>query len=273
MLARTKGPKYKQYPCYVQPKLNGIRALYQHGRFQSRDEKFWLTNVLQHLYDELASIAVGDLILDGELYVHGWKLQRINSAVAVNRLHPTEDTRHVNFYIFDVVDPSKSFSDRWFEVYHGLMSADLPHIRAVATTICHNENMVDWHFKLYGGEGYEGIMLRPDGPYEFGEHMARHGQNLTQFRSRYLWKHKHWEDGEFRCINVTDGEGKADIGIGALVCWTNGCGQTFKVGTGFSDEERIEFKNNPPIGRDIKVRYLCLTNDGVPFNPSFQCVM
>ena len=292
MLARTLGPKFNQFPCFVQPKLNGVRALYQQavgGIFQSRDEKVWKENVLVHLEKELLSLeSLDGLILDGELYVHGWRLQRINGAVATNRKEPSEDTKNVEFHVFDVVDPNRSFSQRWFDLYHPLQMADLPHIKAVPTFQCLSRDELELHFHHYTRLGYEGIMLRPDGPYEFGEHMGR-GGTMTQYRSKTLWKHKQWEDDEFRCVGVTQGEGKADIGVGALILTTytvnskeevidierlqHTLDSTFKVGTGFTDEERIEFMKNPPIGKLVKVRYLCLTADGIPFNPSFLCVM
>jgi ATP-dependent DNA ligase len=132
------------------------------------------------------------------------------------------------------------------------------------------------YFKLYTFLGYEGIMLRPSGVYEFGEHLSNRTNSLTQWRSRTLWKHKLWEDDEFICVGVTQGQGKADIGIGALQFqprpetfrrWETPC----EVGTGFSDEERIHFMQHPPIGDLIKVRYLTLTNDLKPFNPSYLC--
>lgn len=292
MLARTLGPKFNTFPCYVQPKLNGVRALFQRalapgraqGVFQSRDEKLWNTNVLQHLHDEFSNLDILDLILDGELYVHGWRLQDINAAIAVNRKEPTEKTKDVQFHIFDVVDLSRPFSQRWFDLYTSLQRANLPHIRAAPTAVVHTREELDQHFHFYTSKGYEGIMLRPDGPYEFGEHMARHGQNMTTFRSKFLWKHKSWQDDEFECIGVTQGEGKADIGIGALICEPtydiatfcedqSRAHRRFKVGTGLTDEDRVEFAKNPPIGKLVKVRYLCLTTDGIPFNPSFICVM
>ena len=87
------------------------------------------------------------------------------------------------------------------------------------------------------------------------------------------------------CVGVTQGEGKADIGIGALTC-SNAATHPdmnpailrdntplFNVGTGFSDVERIAYMQNPPIGKMVKVRYLCLSADGIPLNPSFLCLM
>ena len=282
MLSAAIGPRFDRYPCYVQPKLNGVRALYQDGVFQSRDEKIWAPNVLRHLHQELELLkeSLSGTILDGELYRHGWNLQRINGAVATNRSEPRHDTHEICFHVFDTIVMDKPFSDRWFDLYHPIIEVGLPHIKAVPTSLAQNEGEMLLHFHHYTSLGYEGIMLRPDGPYEFG--VTDHG---TRKNSKFLWKHKQWEDDEFLCVGVTQGEGKADIGIGALVCEVKPCCVdphldddpnnvlTFKVGTGFSDEDRIEFMRNPPIGKLIKVRYLTITNDGKPFNPSFLAVM
>jgi len=286
MLARTYGPRFDRFPCYCQPKLNGVRALYQHTPmpvFQSRDEKVWFAPVLQHLRQELDSIRdfLGSSILDGELYVHGWRLQQINGAVAVNRHFPREDTPDVCFHVFDIVDPSRKFSERWLDAYNTLQQLDLLHVKAVPTAICSSTSDVENHFLHYTSLGYEGIMLRPDGPYEFG--VTPHG---TQKRSEFLWKYKSWQDAEFMCVDVTRGEGKADIGIGALILAAVSNPQKltlqsvnqpdmprFNVGTGFSDDERRDFMSNPPIGRLIKVRFIGLSADGIPLNPSFLAAL
>jgi ATP-dependent DNA ligase len=275
MLARTFGPKYTRFPCYVQPKLNGVRALYQDGMFQSRDEKLWKRPVLKHLVDDLQQLNLGPAVLDGELYVHGWRLQRINGAIAVNRNEPCADTLHVEFHIFDIVDPTRKFSERWLPLAYGLKESTLEHCKVVTTDYVHTPEEMERYFHHYTSKGYEGIMLRPDGPYEFGE--TPHG---TQKRSETLWKYKQWQDDEFMCMGTRPGEGKADIGIGAFLLGTkegvplfHRDGKPAAVGTGFSDEERVEFSRNPPIGKLVRVRYLELTADGIPFNPSFLAVM
>lgn len=287
MLARTYGPRYSTYPCYLQPKLNGIRALSQHAVFQSRDEKIWNDGVLGHLQQQmfiLQQLCESAPIFDGELYVHGWRLQDINAAVAVNRLQPTEKTPFVEYHIFDVVNPALPFSQRFLPLQSAIIDANLPHIKLVPTAFIGDNVELDSHFHHWTQHGYEGVMLRPDGKYEFGEHVGR-GGNMTQYRSKTLWKYKCWEDGEFACVGVTQGEGKADIGIGALTCAAHpedlkntsvkhlGTIQTFNVGTGFSDSERRAFMQNPPIGKLIKVKYLCLSADGIPLNPSFLAVL
>jgi ATP-dependent DNA ligase len=293
MLARTLGPKFSQFPCYVQPKLNGERVLEQRSKnkivLQSRGEKLWKGHFFVELRTELLQLNLDEnIILDGEFYFHGWRLQRINKAIGVNNNNPNEDTSKIELHVFDCVDPRKPFSDRYLDLANLLREKNLPHIRAVDTAMVHNREELDRYFHMCVAHGYEGTMVRPDGLYEFGEHVGR-GGNMTQYRSRKLWKYKQWEDGEWECTGMTQGEGKADIGIGALVFKTKAEPITvldknhlpnegftfteFKVGTGFTDEERAEFMSNPPVGKMVKIRYLCLTNDGIPFNPSFLAVL
>jgi len=272
-LAAHIGPRFNRFPAYVQPKLNGVRCMCQmHGGvaiFMSRDEKLWHAPKLRHLQTEIESIKslLGDRILDGELYVHGWNLQTINGSVSVNSAQPRHDTKDIEFHVFDVVNPDLTFSDRWFPFNHHLALQQLPHVKVVPTTFSHSRAELNQAFHHYAAQDYEGIMVRPDGPYVFGK--TPHG---TRKNSPFLWKYKAWKDDEFVCVGVTQGEGKADIGIGALVCITRK-GVQFNVGTGFDDATRVELMANPPIGKQIKVRYIELTSSGVPFNNSFLCVV
>lgn len=280
-LAAPLGPKFSRFPCFVQPKLDGVRALYQSSTFQSRGEKLWKPTFFPHIVDELYSHFNTPVIFDGEFYHDGWKLQRINSAVGVNNNNPNEDTPNIEFHIFDVVDPAKNFSQRWLDYYHLIQSANLPHVKAVPTAYAESRATMDLHFFRYTELGYEGLMARPDGPYVFGA--TSHG---TRKNSPFLWKYKKWSEDEWYCVGWTPGEGKADIGIGALVFALKGTaivdngdgtktihGQTFKVGTGFDDKERIYYMIHPPIGKRCRIRYLFLTDAGIPFNPSFIACM
>lgn len=275
-LAAPIGPRFHRFPCYVQPKLNGIRALHQNRIFQSRGEKLWKAHFFPHISDQIASLNLASTILDGELYHHTWKLQRINSAVGVNNNEPNSDTASIIFNVFDIVHPELSFSDRWMDIRNTIISANLPNVSAVDTSYVHDREQLERYFHMCVAQGYEGTMLRPEGPYIFGE-----TPQGTRKNSPYLWKYKSWQDDEFVCVGVTDGEGKASIGIGALICAVNNISNricasdvvTFKVGTGFDDIERIKYRKHPPIGKLIRVRYLDLTDEGRPFNPSFLAVM
>lgn len=283
MLARKYGPKYDKFPCFLQPKLNGVRALYQHFDsrhiFQSREEIVWPQEKLAHFNEDLDALrdVIKDRILDGELYRHGWRLQQINGAVAVKSKAPRDDTHEIQYCIFDVVDPVLPFSERFLDFKlqldaYGKQVEDRyqrpPTILAVQTDHIYFREQVDQFLSFYTLAGFEGVMLRPDGRYDFGQ--TPHG---TEYRSPSLWKYKHWEDSEFLCVSITQGQGKAAIGIGALICITRD-GKAFRVGTGYSDAERIELMQNPPINHYIKVRYNFLSADGIPTPAAqFCCVI
>lgn len=273
MLAKTYGPKWSRFPCFVQPKLNGVRALYQDGIFQSREERIWHTNKLAHLRADLSELKLpSSVILDGELYVHGWRLQKINGAVQVNSATPRDDTHLVQYCIFDVVDPTKGFGDRFLEFYellcqHKRVRPDSS-IFPVPSDLIYFQEQVEQHLFAWTTKGFEGIMLRPvDGVYEPGSN-GKGGE----YRSASLWKYKHWEDAEFLCVAVTQGDGKASIGVGALVCITQD-GASFHVGTGFTDEDRVELLEHSPVGKFVKVRFNTKTADGIPQPAAFMCVM
>lgn len=267
MLAKTYGPRYNRYPCFVQPKLNGVRALYQGGIFQSRDEKIWSNEKLFHLKKQLVEIEklIGPRILDGELYLHGLRLQTINGAVAINSKTPRDDTHLIEYHVFDCItqEPNQIFSERFLKLGHDINNANISHIKVVQTSWMAKAGIEDL-FRYHIANGYEGIMLRPDGPYE--------PSSSTGSRSQYLWKYKSWEDGEFLCVGITKGDGKASIGIGALVLQTID-GTPFHCGTGFQDFDRIELLNNSPFGKLVRVRYNSLTSDGIPTPCAFVCVM
>lgn len=272
---------------WLQPKLNGVRALYQDGHFQSRDEIPWNEPVLRHLTQPLKLMFPNErTILDGELYVHGWPLQKINGAVAINRTEPCEDTYMVEYHIFDVVSFNLPFMERFWDVMQmkrGLFTPDV-NVRMVETTYTNRVEDADDFYAMQVKKGYEGIMYRiGDCPYTHPKQPMslvywngnnKHRKYLSDKHNRtwHLLKRKGWLDHEFVCYGVTEGEGKYIGAAGALICKTPD-GKIFGVGSGLTDEDREKYFENPPTGRLIKVKFLCLTSDGIPFNPTVLAVL
>ncbi len=188
MLPRTFNPRYNHYPCYLQPKLKGVRALYQCGVFQASDEKLWRPKVLEHLIDAFSPYrnSLGNVIFDGVLYVHGWEDERISTAATVSLKDPTTDTLELQYHIFDVVDAERNYSDRWLEVYPCIQFWNHSHIRVVSTVRIWFPEEAANQLTYWTGLGYDGIILRPDGPYEFGEKKCK--DRMVQYRSSFLWE-------------------------------------------------------------------------------------
>lgn len=84
-------------------------------------------------------------------------------------------------------------------------------------------------------------------------------------RSGDLLKFKLFYDAEAVVIAHNPGEGKFEGMLGSVTVQTPE-GVTFKIGTGFSDEER---GNPPPIGSIVTYKYTGFTKNGLPKFPSF----
>lgn len=101
--------------------------------------------------------------------------------------------------------------------------------------------------------GGEGLMLRePKSKYEAG-------------RSTTLLKVKSFLDAEAEVIGHEPGAGRHKGRLGALAVKLPN-GTRFSVGTGLSDQERV---NPPAVGSIITFRYQELSEGGVPRFPSY----
>lgn len=277
LLAHVYEPHRVTYPCYVQPKLNGIRALYQNGRFQSRDEIPFPVDLLRHLSGPLQQVFGAEVILDGELYVHGWPLQRINAAVTPVRQQPTEDTGRVEYHVFDVVDFRESFIGRYSYV-DGFCGS-------VPTYSVNSQEFADAHYAQFVSDGYEGMMYRlGDCPYTVPKQKIFHF-NLNNGpvrrlpflsdknnRTWHLLKRKSWTDDEFPFVSLNETRGEAgERGFQMWVTARNG--QPFKVSSGLSQSELDSYLESPPVGRLIKVKYLVLSDKGIPLNATILAIL
>lgn len=271
MLAQKYEPKRLTFPLFTQPKLDGVRALYQAGRFYSRDEILWPESVLAHLANELSSlINPAYHPLDGELYLHGLSLQQINSAVAINSNGPGDKTHLIQYHVFDVVNFKKPFWSRYEEVYSLLHTTQSKSkIRAVPTRLITTLGEADEFYLDDLSHGYEGSMYRLDNvPY------TRPKQGATQDNRTFsLLKRKEWHDDWFPVMGVIEGRdtdkgGKYLGGLGALVLGLPD-GRNFRVGSGFSDAQRKEWFPLGPIGKQAHIKYRILSDEGIPTHTSF----
>jgi ATP-dependent DNA ligase len=286
-------------PLFVQPKLNGVRALagtdnQGRWRFQSRDELPWDYEILEHLSTELASLGVPkDYVLDGELYVHGWSLQKINGAITPVRKELRDDTHLVEYHIFDRVDFQLPFSDR-YDLIHRWIFRGGERVHMVPTLRIRDIGpSIESHYSRFVSAGYEGMMYRiGDCPYTRPKqervYTSHNEQTYPYLRTQskflsdkdnrvwHMLKRKDWQDGEFKCIGVIEGEGKRAGMVGSFLCETPPFTIVpFSVGVfmGFTDSDLTYYFQNPPIGRKLKIKYLTLSDEGKPLNATVLAVL
>jgi DNA ligase-1 len=230
----------------VQPKLDGCRALQKDGVFWSRQGKLFNPDITKHL-----AIDTNGIILDGELMLpKPYTFQDTSSAV--KKL--TKLSMELRYNVFDIVDTNLTFRER-FDKLTSLVGSN-PKVVIVPTYPVNSEEDIMKYHKKFCANGYEGTIIRDyDSKYTPG------------MRSQYLLKHKDFMDAEYKIIDVIYGFGKeAECAI--FVCVTPG-GSTFECRPLGSIEHRQEILMNKKsyIGKNLKVKFQNLTDDGIPRFP------
>lgn len=135
------------------------------------------------------------LILDGELYKHGWNLQKISGLGRLETL--TEDHKELQFYCYDIVDENKTFKER-YEILQTLSQTE-KFVVVEHVDVKGNDNINKLHDK-YIDQGYEGLVLRdPNKTYKCGS------------RSNRMLKVKKFTDAEFEVIDLVEGLRDEDL--------------------------------------------------------------
>jgi len=208
--------KYSSFPgtCDIQPKLDGMRCLANVDGLWSRGAK--PIAAAPHVFDALASFReqFPEIILDGELYNHFYH-DDFNKLMSVARkLTPTkeelqESRRVLRYYVYDCFNlnkPELSFVERSKFICKHLDQTG-PEIELVYCTQCNSEEMVEKMHVKYILEGYEGSMIRVNGPYE-------------QKRSKTLLKNKDFLTDEFVLLAIEEGKGNWSGYAKRAVCKT-----------------------------------------------------
>lgn len=211
-----------------------------------------------------------DVILDGEIYKHGWALEKISGIARLEKSY--EGCDQLEFWIFDIADPSLTFIER-LDILDSLewttnLFTDFEKDDLKIRIVPHEEvsgwlNIEKLHNK-YVSEGFEGLVLRnPEKLY---------GVNR---RSNDMIKVKMYREDTFKVIGIEQGLRLYDDMV--FVCVTP-YGKEFKAKP-FGDRDlKIHYTENFELSyRDQKgdVKYFNYTNNddkvnGVPFQPSFK---
>jgi hypothetical protein len=258
-------------PCYIQPKLNGHRAVWlgdntlQSRSYGKADVRHWNPDILPNIFDALNSLDPS-LRLDGELYVHGKSLQQIASIVSVTRVSPHPSHHIIGYHIFDIIS-SEPFETRQAR----LTSLNLqPPLFAVDTIYCHSEQFGDKCHRLFLEAKYEGSIYRDLNARYGMEHNCPNQEN----RWNCILKRKDWLDCECTCIGTETSDAHSAIRephIASLVLSTP-WNTTVKASGGLSHAQRIHYYSHPPLGAQVRLRYETLSDSYIPLKPQIECV-
>jgi DNA ligase-1 len=264
MLAHTfakQGHKIK-YPCYVQPKLDGIRciAILKNGKatLWSRTRK--PITSCPHIILEIENLFKDKtVVLDGELYNHSYKANFEHIVHLVRQEEPDPQHMDVEFHVYDIPN-DQTFEERFKLLFRDLNTSKKKYLKMVETLRVLTEEDVPDLYSRFKNEGFEGAMLRnADGLY-------------VNKRSYDLIKVKEMQDQEFEIIGIEEGRGKLAGHVGAFICHIDNPTsdiKQFKAKMAGNTERLKEYFENHGLwkGRLLTVQFQDLTSYGIPRFP------
>lgn len=253
----TTHAKKATWPVDVQIKFDGLRAKARriNGKVTLLPRSGQVSEAydVRHVMEQLSWLPEG-MELDGELYVHGRKLQEIASLAKRWR----EESRVLVYHVYDVPMICSDRSLPWEQRRKGLTTEVVPsaNVTVVETWRVRSEDDVQTFAQRFRADGYEGAIVRLlDGVYECG------------FRSASLLKVKEHMDEEFEVIGCEQGIGK-DVGTATFVCKTKE-GKEFAARMKGTLAQRQAFWKNRAryMGKMLTVSFVRWTIDGKPQEP------
>ena len=192
------------------------------------------------------------LPLAGELWMGRGTFDKLSGVV--RRQTPDHAAwRQVRFMVFDLPGHRADFDGRLQRLEEIFATLDSPTIALVEQRrVASHDALMALLDEVVEGGG-EGLMLRRAGSF----HRAG--------RSADLLKLKRFDDAEAKVVAHLPGKGKYTGMLGALLLEMPD-GRRFRVGTGFTDEQR---RKPPPLGATITYKHHGHTSTGLPRFASF----
>lgn len=241
--------------AHVQPKFDGHRCLItkQGGDILAYTRKGKPITTIPHILEDAYQWMQEGDTLDGELYIHGVKLQTISSLIKAEQ----PDSRKLNYHWYDMVDRTRFFDHRYRTMTDLHANCKTPQIELVPTERVTKMAEVYDHFKRSRAAGLEGSMLRLSiAGYQDGA------------RVQQLIKVKEREDGEVTVLGGrASSQGWAILSV-SFMPDPAGKEVKFDISAPGSVPEKTEVLKNLDryVGRKLTVEYAMLTDDGIPFH-------
>ena len=187
------------------------------------------------------------IAIDGELWIDRAQFQQTLSCVRKTYID-NDCWRKVRFMIFDLPHHSGTFTERITAMQQLLKQTTSPYLAIIKQFKLNNTAQLEAKLKSITANKGEGLMLHLGSAYYYVGRTA----NVLKLKTH--------QDAEATVIAHLTGQGKYKGKLGALkVALPNGI--TFKIGSGFNDQER---DNPPPIGSTITFKYNGKTQAGIP---------
>jgi len=236
-------------------KLNGTRASLTKVVLKTRQGKVYTG--LEHIIKDLLSMGLEDMFIDGELvYKNNEGLSdseafQKSCGIAMSKSEKKEELKLVIFDIFPLNEFYQGKSEETYKTRKLKLDKldeqlKLNPTENIETVKRYYEGTDQSQIQVWldycEQNDIEGLMLNLDTTYECK-------------RTKNLVKIKVFNEVDLRCINIEEGQGKNKGNLGAIVLAYKE--NTVNCGSGFSDEQREYYWNNPDeiIGKICTIKY------------------
>lgn len=240
----------------ISHKLNGSRCLYYKGDLYTRSGKKY-TGV-EHIINDLKRVLINsNIVVDGELIRKNIdnKSDSENFQIGVGIANSKAETKEeLKLVIFDIIT-ANDFENGKSKLTYSERKVEIEYLRETIRLLnIENLSVVDmfyegtdqtqiWKWLDYAEEhDLEGVIVNLDAPYECK-------------RTKNLIKVKLFKECDIRCTRIESGTGRNLNTLGAIICDYKGF--VCRVGSGFTDEQRNYYYNNPHkiVGKIVTVKY------------------
>lgn len=247
-----------KFPCISTPKYNGVNGLYVKNdtlELYSRGGEIYPE--IKHLTNQVISLlkSLDTTELNGELYIPGFHLQDITSAVRKTN----KNSSKIKFMLFDLPAVNKPYTerkvllDKTIELLNEWREQGTCDIFVVQQKLCNSFEDIEKHYTECMSQGLEGTVIKNlDGLYTYN------------VRSSDQFKYKKALDAEYEVVGFEiDKNGHA-----VYQCATK-LKQIFKVKRKGSNAERTLDTSlaDQNIGKWLTIEYETLSKDGIPLKP------
>ena len=245
LLATNAPAKFNPADFLVSEKLDGVRAIWDGSTLKFRSGR--TVNAPVWFLAKLPKTP-----LDGELWLGRGRFDEVSGMVRKNQAVDA-DWQQINYMVFELPGGEGDFTMRYSRIRLLTWGTQWDRLQPALQVRIPTMEGIRSELKRVVAAGGEGLMLhRANSAYVTG-------------RSDALLKLKPSADAEATVVGHVAGKGKFDGMLGALEVKTED-GQRFRLGTGFSDEQR---KSPPAIGSIVTYTYRDLTPSGKPRFASF----